>query len=152
MRARLVRRSLTSMSEASLVRRRAGSLNLREARWTLSRGGQTRVGRAQEVLRMECKDSTCREGEVLGGSRGADRLVTKVVTKEVIKEAIKEAIVEAISEAHRVMVAVDITRATVTRTTTNSSPTKKEEGGRANLGLSGGRACIAWPNTGRLVA
>merc|ERR1719193_1242448 len=95
---------------------------------------------------MECKDSTCREGEVLEGSRGADRLVIKVVTKEVIKEAI----VEATSEVHRVMVAVDITRPTVTRTTTNSSPTRKEEGGRGNLGLSGGRACIAWPNTGRM--
>ena len=95
---------------------------------------------------MECKDSTCREGEVLEGSRGADRLVIKVVTKEVIKEAI----VEATSEVHRVMVALGITRATVTRTTT--SPTRKEEGGRGNLGLSGGRACIAWPNTGRLVA
>merc|ERR550532_3419803 len=97
-----VRRSSTSMREASSERRRAGSPSLREARWTLSRGGQTKVGRAREVLRMECKDLTCREEEVLEDSRGEDRLVIKV--------AIKEAIVEDASEAHRVTVAVVITR------------------------------------------
>ena len=75
---------------------------MREARWTLSRGGQTKVGRAREVLRMECKDLACREEEVLEGSRGEDRLVIKV--------AIKKAIVEDTSEAHRVTVAVVITR------------------------------------------
>merc|ERR550532_2508994 len=90
----VVRRSSTSMSEASSERRRAGSPNLREARWTLSRGGQTKVGRAREVLRMECKVLTCREEEVPKGSRGEDRLAIK----------------EDISEGHRVTVAVVITR------------------------------------------
>jgi len=99
---------------------------------------------------MECKDLTCREEEVLEGSRGEDRLVIKVVIKVVIKKAI----VEDTSEAHRVTVAVVITRVTapveVTRTTTNSSLMRKEEEAReGNLGLSGGRACIVWPNTGR---
>lgn len=95
---------------------------------------------------MECKDLTCREEEALEGSRGEDRLVIKVV--------IKKAIVEDTSEAHRVTVAVVITRVTapveVTRTTNNSSLMRKEEEARGgNLGLSGGRACIVWPNTGR---
>ena len=101
---------------------------------------------------MECKDLTCREEEVLEGSRGEDRLVIKVVIKVVIKKAI----VEDTSEAHRVTVAVVITTVMapmeLTRIIINSSPTKKEEGAKGgNLGLSGGRACIAWPNTGRLV-
>ena len=101
---------MTSMSEASSERRRAGSPNLREARWTLSRGGRTKVGLAREVLRMECKDLACREEEVLEGSRGEDRLVIKVAIKVVRKVAIKKAIVEDTSEAHRVTVAVVITR------------------------------------------
>jgi len=143
------------MSEASSERRRVGSPNLREARWTLNRGGLTRVGQgAWEVLRMECKDLTCREGEVLAGSRGEDRLVIKVVIKGVIKEVIKEAIAEDTSEAPKVTAAMVITRVMapmeLTRIPINSSPMKKEEGARGgNLGLSGGRACIAWPNTGR---
>jgi len=140
------------MSEASSERRRAGSPNLREARLMLSRDGQTKVGLlgAWEVLRMECKDSTCREGEVREGFRGVDR----VAIKEAIKELIKEVIVEDPNEAHRVMAIVVITivtvRVEVTRTTTNSNPMGKEEGTRGgNLGLIGGRACIVWPNTGR---
>ena len=139
---------MTSMREASSERRRAGSPNLREARLMLSRDGQTKVGLlgAREVLRMECKDSTCREGEVLEGFRGADKVAIKLVIKEVI--------VEDPNEAHRVMAIVVITIVTVpvevTRTITNSNPMGKEEGTRGgNLGLSGGRACIVWPNTGR---
>merc|ERR1712192_177182 len=70
--------------------------------------------------------------------------------------------VEDISEAHRAMATVDITRATapmeVNRTTTTSSSNNnnnnilmrnKEEEARAKLCLSGGKGCIAWPNTGR---
>ena len=106
----VVRRSSTSMSEASSERRRAGSPNLREARWTLSRGGRTKVGRAREVLRMECKVLACREEEVLEGSRGEDRLVIKGAIKVVIKVAIKVVIKEDTSEGHRVTVAVVITR------------------------------------------
>jgi len=48
-RVKLVRRGLTSMSEASLVRRRVGNPNLREARWIISRGGLTRVGQPMQV-------------------------------------------------------------------------------------------------------
>ena len=59
---------------------------------------------------MECKDLTCREEEVLEGSRGEDRLVIKVDIKVAIKVVIKKAIVEDTSEAHRVTVAVVITR------------------------------------------
>merc|ERR1719239_854203 len=59
-RVKLVRSGLTSMSEASLVRRRAGNPNLRGARWKISRGGLTRVGRQLEVWRMVCKGSTCK--------------------------------------------------------------------------------------------
>ena len=46
---KLVRSGLTSMSEASLVRRRAGNPNWRGARWIISRGGLTKVGQPLEV-------------------------------------------------------------------------------------------------------
>jgi len=107
---------------------------------------------------MVCKGSTCKGGEVLEASREADR----VVTKEVIKVVTKEVTEVVISEAHRAMATVDITRATapmeVNRTTTTSSSNNnnnnilmrnKEEEARAKLCLSGGKGCIAWPNTGR---
>ena len=103
---------------------------------------------------MECKGSICKGQGVLEASREADR----AVTKEDIKEVIKEVTAEDLSEAHRAMVTVDIIRATasmeVTRTiiTNNTQTRNKEEEARANLGLSGERGCIAWPNTGRLVA
>jgi len=120
---------------------------------------------------MVCKGSTCKGGEVLEVSREADRVVTKEVTKEVIKEDIKAVTKEdikavtkevtevVISEAHRAMATVEFTRATEpmvvtrirTRTITNNNiPTMNlGEEARAKLCLSGGRGCIAWPNTGR---
>ena len=64
-------------------------------------------------------------------------------------------------EASRTMVlrtmatrAMDIIKAMVLAVTIISSsiPTKKEEEAKESMDPNGGRACTAWPNTGRLVA
>ena len=65
-------------------------------------------------------------------------------------------------EASRTMVlrtmatrAMDIIKAMVLVVTiiiNSSIPMKKEEEAKERMYLNGGRACTAWPNTGRLVA
>ena len=52
--------------------------------------------------------------------------------------------------------AMDIIRAMVLAATiiinSSSIPMKKEEEAKESMDPNGGRACTAWPNTGRLVA
>ena len=115
-RQEVVRRGLTNMNEASLVRKKAGNQNLSGVRLTLSRDGQIRVDLAWEALKMECKGSICKVGGVLVVSREADRVVIKEVNMEVT--------VEDISEDRKAMVIADITRVMeweVTTATINNS-------------------------------
>ena len=95
-------------------------------------------------------DSICKEGEVLQGSREEGKLVTKEGNVMGTKEASRTMVLRTMATR-----AMDIIKAMVWAVTiiiNSSIPMKKEEEAKESMDPNGGRACTAWPNTGRLVA
>ena len=98
-------------------------------------------------------DSICKEGEVLQGSREEGKLVTKEGNVMGTKEASRTMVLRTMATRAMDIIRAMVLAATIIINSSSSSvPMKKEEEAKESMYLNGGRACTAWPNTGRLVA